>query len=72
MQQFKLILGVKPNPNWLPMTLSFGALGPYTVELTQFSSTLIGHYIIFVFIKGGQMRNGFPCIQCLFYEYIPL
>ena len=38
-------MGVKPNPNWLPMTLFLGVPGPFTVELTQFSSTLIDYYL---------------------------
>ena len=55
---------MKPNPNWLPLTPFFGAPGPFTVKLNQFSSTLIGYFFNTFVIKGGQMLAGFPCIQC--------
>ena len=42
----------------------FGAPGPFTVELAQFSSRLIGKCIKRFFIKGGQMLAGFLCIPC--------
>ena len=41
----------------------FGVPGPFTAELTKFSSTLISYYFISFFIMGGQMLTGFPCIQ---------
>jgi hypothetical protein len=40
------VIGVKPNPNWLPLTLFFGVPGPFTVEVTQFSSMVIGYYVV--------------------------
>jgi hypothetical protein len=40
----------------------FCASGSFTAEHTQFSSTLIGYYLLF-FIKGGQMLAHFSCIQ---------
>ena len=58
------MISVKPNPNWLPLTLVFGDPGPFTAEVTQFSLTLIGYYCIIYVIKGDQMFDGFPCIQC--------
>lgn len=41
-----------------------GAPGSFTVELAQFSSTLIGKFCILFLIEGGQMLVGFTCIQC--------
>ena len=38
-------------PSWLPLTLCIGESGPFTVELTQLSSTLIG-YSYFFFYQG--------------------
>jgi hypothetical protein len=38
---------VKPNHNWLPLTLYFDELGPFTAELNQFSSMLIGYYFFY-------------------------
>ena len=54
------MIGGKPNPNLLPLTLFFGVAGPFTVELSQVS----GYYCIFFFIKGSQTLADFPCIQC--------
>jgi hypothetical protein len=59
------VIGVTPNPNWLMFTLLFGVPGQFPVELTQFSLMLITYYFTYlIFIKGGQMLAGFPCIQC--------
>jgi hypothetical protein len=56
------VIGLKPNPNWLPLTLYCGVPGPFTTKLAQFSSTLIGYYIKIA--ARGQMLSGFPCIPC--------
>jgi hypothetical protein len=39
----------------LLFTLFVGMPGPFTVELTQFNSRLIGYYFIHFFIKGDRM-----------------
>lgn len=58
------MIGLKPNPNWLTLRFFFfGVPGPFTADLTQFSSTLIGYFI--EKIKGGQMLLGI-------HEYTPL
>jgi hypothetical protein len=59
------VIGLKANPNWLPLTLVFGGPGPITAEPSQFRSMLIGYYYYYLFFKGGQTIAGFPCIQCL-------
>ena len=59
------VIGVKPNPSGLPSTLLFGTPGPFTFELTQFSSRLTCYIFYFVIIiKGSPKLSGCPCIQC--------
>jgi hypothetical protein len=53
------VIGVKPNPNWLPLILSFGAL---SFELTQFISTLIGFSFIFCFYQGRPNAHWLPLL----------
>jgi hypothetical protein len=45
------VIGVKPNPK---LDTFFGEPGPFTAELTQFSSKLIGYYFIFVLSREAK------------------
>jgi hypothetical protein len=49
------VIGVKPNPNWLPLTLFVLVLpGPFTFDLSQFSSTLVGYYYNFFLSREAE------------------
>jgi hypothetical protein len=52
------------QPDWLPFLLSIGAPGPFTVQLTQFSSMLIGYYYILFLSREAKMLAGLPWVQC--------